>query len=121
MNPIVKAEKRVKIKKRVRKKVYGTSERPRLSIFRSLRFIYAQVINDETGKTLCAVTSIGKTAETALKGKKKSEVSEWVGKALAEKAKDLGIKNVVFDRNGYRYHGRVKALADGARSAGLEF
>ena len=99
---------------RVRAKVSGTAERPRLVVFRSHKHIYAQLVNDVTGRTLLSVSDAG------LEGKK-GEKSTAVGKLVAEKAKAAGITMVVFDRAGYRYHGRVKALADGARQGGLEF
>lgn len=107
---------------RVRKKVSGTSERPRLSVFRSLKHIYAQVIDDTTGRTIAAASS-----QEALQGNgeassgPKTEVSTAVGKALAERALAAGVTQVVFDRGGCKYHGRVKALADGSREGGLEF
>lgn len=116
-----KIQRRFKVKMRVRKKVNGTAERPRLSVYRSLNHIYAQLINDDNGTTLVAASSNGKALESAFKGKKKSDVSKEVGKMLAENAKAKGITKAVFDRNGYQYHGRVKALADGAREGGLEF
>jgi large subunit ribosomal protein L18 len=121
MSPIVKAKRRAKVRARVRKKVYGTAEKPRLSVFRSLSHIYAQIIDDDNGKTLAAVSSFGKKAEAEIKGKKKSDVSKEIGKLLAQKAKSNGIERVVFDRNGYRYHGRVQAFAEGAREGGLQF
>jgi large subunit ribosomal protein L18 len=99
---------------RVRAKVSGTAERPRLVVFRSDKHIYAQLVNDDTQRTLMSITDNG------LKGKKQ-EKSTAVGKLVAEKAKAAGITKVVFDRAGYRYHGRVKAVADGAREGGLEF
>jgi large subunit ribosomal protein L18 len=99
---------------RVRAKVSGTAERPRLVVFRSHKHIYAQLVNDVTGRTLMSVSDAG------LEGKK-GEKSTAVGKLVAEKAKAAGITMVVFDRAGYRYHGRVKAVADGAREGGLEF
>ena len=113
-----KSDRRVRIKRRVRKKVAGTNERPRMSVFRSNKDIYVQIINDEEGKTLSAATSL-KNAKT--KGLPKIEVAKLVGKEIAEKAKSAGIEKVVFDRNGYLYHGRVKALADAARESGLQF
>ena len=100
---------------RVRKKVSGTAERPRLVIFRSLKHISAQIIDDAAGRTLLTVTS------SDLETGKKTEKSLEVGKRVAAKAKDAGISKVVFDRAGYKYHGRVKAVADGAREGGLEF
>ena len=105
---------------RVRKKVRGTPERPRLCVFRSLRHIYAQVIDDTQGYTLAAATS--QEAEQQVSGpSSKLALSEAVGKLLAERAKAKGITQVVFDRGGYKYHGRVKALADGSREGGLSF
>lgn len=106
---------------RVRKKIYGTSERPRLCVFRSLRHIYAQAIDDDTGNTLATVSTLTPDVEGELKGKNKSESAEIVGQKIAEILKDKGIKNVVFDRHGYLYHGRIKALAEGARKGGLQF
>jgi large subunit ribosomal protein L18 len=110
-----KQERRIKIKYRVRKSVNGTAERPRLSVFRSNKQIYAQVINDVNGTTLAAASSIG------LEAMPKIEQAQKVGALLAEKAKAAGVETVVFDRNGYLYHGRVKALADAAREGGLNF
>jgi large subunit ribosomal protein L18 len=110
-----KVERRIKIKYRVRKNVNGTAERPRLSVFRSNKQIYVQVINDVTGNTLVSANSIG------LEAMPKIEQAQKVGAMLAEKAKAAGITSVVFDRNGYLYHGRVKALADAAREGGLNF
>jgi large subunit ribosomal protein L18 len=106
---------------RVRNKVQGTQQRPRLSIFRSLSEIYAQVIDDQAGSTLVSASSIDQELRGKMKGLKKSEQAKVVGKALAERAKKKGVKTVVFDRGGFRYSGRVKALADGAREGGLEF
>ena len=110
-----KIERRIKIKYRVRNKISGTAERPRMSVFRSNKQIYAQVINDLTGTTLAAASSLG------LEKMPKKEQAEKVGELLAEKALAAGISTVVFDRNGYLYHGRVKELADGARKGGLKF
>jgi large subunit ribosomal protein L18 len=106
---------------RVRKQVSGTPIRPRLNVYRSGAEIYAQVINDEVGQTLVSASSIDKLIRAKMKGKTKTEQARLVGQALAERAKDKGIVQVVFDRGGYRYIGRVKALADGARDGGLEF
>jgi large subunit ribosomal protein L18 len=103
----------------IRKHVSGTTERPRLVINRSLTNIQAQIIDDTKGVTLLGMSSLSKEIET--KGKKKIEVSKAVGKLLAEKAKEKGIEKIVFDRNGFLYHGRVKAFADGARDGGLQF
>jgi len=106
---------------RVRKRVIGTPFRPRLNVFRSLSEIYAQVIDDEAGKTLVSASSIDNELRKDMSGKTKTEQAEIVGQALAERAKSAGIDQVVFDRSGYRYIGRVKALADGAREGGLQF
>ena len=110
-----KVERRIKIKYRIRKNVNGTAERPRLSVFRSNKQIYAQVINDLTGKTLASASSLG------METMPKKEQAAKVGELLAEKAQAAGISQVVFDRNGSLYHGRVKDLADGARNGGLKF
>ena len=110
-----KVERRIKIKYRIRKSVNGTAERPRLSVFRSNKQIYAQVINDLTGHTLASASSLG------LEKMPKKEQAAKVGELVAEKAKAAGITSVVFDRTGYLYHGRVKELADGARKGGLNF
>ncbi|MFH0847312.1 MAG: 50S ribosomal protein L18 [Chloroflexota bacterium] len=106
---------------RVRLKVSGTGERPRLSVFRSLNHIYAQIINDNEAKTLVAASTLDGEIKESLKDKKKTDEAKLVGKLLAERAKAQKISQVVFDRGGYKYHGRVKALADGAREAGLKF
>ncbi len=106
---------------RVRKNVAGSSEQPRLNVFRSLAEIYAQVIDDEAGRTLVAASTIDTELRSKMTGLKKTEQARLVGKLLAERAKAKGIAKVVFDRGGYRYIGRVKALADGAREGGLEF
>ncbi|MEO1515281.1 MAG: 50S ribosomal protein L18 [Bacteroidota bacterium] len=113
-----KEYRRRRIHNRVRKKISGTPERPRLAIFRSNRFIYAQLIDDLAGHTLAAADS--REVATADNGNK-SDQAKLVGKMIAEKAKASSIETVVFDRGGYLYHGRVKALADGAREAGLKF
>lgn len=110
-----KIERRIKIKYRIRKKIFGTPERPRLSVFRSNKQIYAQVINDEIGKTLVSASSLGMEAMP------KVQQAEKVGELIAQKALEAGVTAVVFDRNGYLYHGRVKQLADAARKAGLNF
>jgi len=116
---LTKQERRYRIKKRIRKIVSGTAERPRLNVFRSNKQIYAQLIDDMSGKTLMAVSSLNKDFVGA-EGTK-SEIALKVGKAIAEKAIASGITAVVFDRNGYLYHGRVKQLADAAREGGLKF
>ena len=108
--------------RRVRKKVFGTPERPRLNVFRSHEHIYAQVIDDNTGHTLASASSIDQEVRSQVKkGMSKSERAVAVGRVVAQRALDAGIKQVVFDRGGYKYHGRVKALADAAREAGLDF
>lgn len=106
---------------RVRKKIQGTPDIPRLNVFRSLVEIYAQLIDDESGHTLVSASSVDHDLRTQMKGLKKTEQANLVGKSLAERAGNEGIRQVVFDRGGYRYIGRVKALADGARQSGLEF
>jgi large subunit ribosomal protein L18 len=106
---------------RVRKTVAGTLERPRLNVFRSLAEIYAQVIDDEAGHTLVSASTIDSVLREKMAGLKKTDQARLVGELLAERAKAKGIAKVVFDRGGYRYIGRVKALADGAREGGLEF
>ncbi len=108
-------ESRLRIKRRIRKKVNGTAERPRLTIFRSNRHVYAQLIDDLAGRTLAAASSHDK----GIKATSPIALSTEVGKNLAQRAKEAGVDQAVFDRNGYRYHGRVKALADGAREGGL--
>jgi len=116
-----KVKSRIKRKKRIRKKIMGDSQRPRLSVFRSARHIYAQVIDDTSGRTLAAAS----TLEPTVRGKKdfenKTAAAAYIGKVVAERAREKGIAKVVFDRNGFLYHGRVKALSQGAREAGLEF
>jgi large subunit ribosomal protein L18 len=117
---LTKLERRNRIKKRIRKVVTGTKERPRLTVFRSNKQIYVQLIDDMDGKTLLSVSSMDK--EIASKTNiKKAEQAKLVGKLAAEKSKEIGVSEVVFDRNGYLYHGRVKQLADAAREGGLKF
>ena len=116
-----RSEARLRRHVRVRINVQGTQQRPRLSVFRSLSEIYAQVIDDNAGHTLASASSIDQELRSRMKGLKKSEQAKEVGKALAERAKSKGVKAVVFDRGGFKYSGRVKALADGAREGGLEF
>lgn len=112
---VSKIARRNKIKTRIRGKISGTPQRPRMSVFRSNKGIYVQVIDDLAGNTLCAASSKG------LEGGTKTEVSARVGEQIAKKALEKGITEVVFDRNGYLFHGRVKSLADAARKAGLKF
>jgi large subunit ribosomal protein L18 len=116
---LTQLEKRTRIRMRIRKKISGTAERPRLAVFRSNKQIYVQVVDDLKGVTLLAVSS--KEKELAKTGIKKTEQAKIVGKSLAARCKEKGIESVIFDRSGYRYHGRVKSLADAAREGGLKF
>lgn len=113
-----KLERRQRIKHRIRKIVFGTNSKPRLSVFRSNKEIYAQLVDDVAGTTLVSVSSRDKGIEST---GSKSDVAKSVGKSIAENALKAGVKTVAFDRNGFLYHGRVKALADAAREAGLKF
>jgi len=117
---LTKRERRFRVKKRVRKKVEGKAERPRMSVFRSNKHINVQLIDDLKGQTMIAASSRNKEV-IAEEPKTKSEQAKSVGKLVAARAKEAGIENVVFDRNGYKYHGRIKALADAAREGGLKF
>jgi len=112
---IKKDEKRIRLKAKIRAKIFGTAERPRLSVFRSNKFIYAQIINDEKGKTLTEASDVKVTKGT------KTERAKEVGKMIAEACKKIKIDKVVFDRNGFKYTGRIKLVADEARTAGLKF
>ncbi|MEW5829129.1 MAG: 50S ribosomal protein L18 [Chloroflexota bacterium] len=112
---------RIRRHARVRKQLSGTAERPRLSVFRSLTEIYAQVIDDQAGNTLVSASTIDQELRAKMKDLPKSEQAKLVGMAVAERAKSKGIDSVVFDRGGFRYVGRIKALADGAREGGLKF
>lgn len=136
----LKTQARLKRKKRIRKRIFGTQERPRLSVFRSAKHIYAQVINDTSGQTLVAASSMeeavkahfsqetapvqdseaSESASGAKEAKGKVAMAVFVGKLVGERALEKGIKKIVFDRNGFLYHGRVKAVSDGARKVGLE-
>ena len=116
-----KYQGRLKRKKRIRKRISGTPSRPRLSIFRSARHIYAQVIDDTSGQTLVAASSLEKAVIEKPKFESKASMANFIGKLLAERAISQGIKTVVFDRNGFLYHGRVKAVSEGAREVGLVF
>ncbi len=116
-----RSDGRLRRKRRIRKKVFGSQSRPRLTVFRSNRHIYCQVIDDVTGTTLIAASTQDAEVAALLDGKDKSEQAKEVGKALAVRALAKGIQSVVFDRNGYIYHGRVAAVADGAREGGLQF
>ncbi len=112
---------RIRRHRRVRAKISGTAERPRLNVYRSLDNIYAQVIDDIAGHTLASASTIDRELRDQVADKDKTEAAKMVGELVAKRAQDLGVKEVVFDRGGFRYHGRIKALADGAREAGLEF
>lgn len=112
---------RLKRKKRIRKKLFGTQQRPRLSVFRSSKHIYAQVIDDTHGHTLTTASSMEKAVKEQSKFDNKIAVANFVGKLLGERTIEKGVNKIVFDRNGFLYHGRVKAVSDGAREAGLEF
>jgi len=116
---LTKRERRNRIKQRIRSRLSGTSEIPRMSVFRSNKQIYAQIVDDKTGKTILAASS--KEKEIANQKVNKIDQAKLVGKSIAGKAKDKGIETVVFDRNGYLYHGRIKSLADAARENGLKF
>ena len=106
---------------RVRARISGTPDRPRLNVFRSLTNVYAQVIDDVAGHTLVSASTIDRELRGQMEGKSKTEAAKLVGQLLAQRALAAGVKQVVFDRGGYKYHGRIKALADGAREAGLDF
>lgn len=114
-----KQQKRIRRHKKVRAKIAGTKEKPRLCVFRSVKHIYAQLINDENGKTMALADDL-ELKGTKVK-KNKVDIAKEIGKLIAEKAKDLKIEKVVFDRAGFKYHGRVKSLAEGAREGGLKF
>ena len=116
-----KEETRPRRKASIRKKIHGTAERPRMSVFRSAKHIYAQVVNDDTQKTLVSIGTLDEELLKTLGGLKKIDRAKQVGAAIAKKCKASGISKIVFDRNGFIYHGRVQALADAAREAGLEF
>ena len=116
---LTKNERRLRIKNRIRKVVSGTEARPRLAVYRSNKEIYAQIVDDVTGKTIVAASSRDKDIDTAKANK--TEAAALVGKALGEKALKAGVETIAFDRGGYLYHGRVKSLAEGAREAGLKF
>lgn len=116
-----KEDIRQRLHARIRKKLAGTPRRPRLAVFRSQEHIYAQVIDDEAGRTLCAASSLDKALKTDLKRGSNVAAAKAVGRLIADRAKEQGVTAVVFDRGGFLYHGRVKALADAAREGGLQF
>lgn len=121
INKTDKNQERIVRHKRVRRKVVGTTERPRLSVYRSLSHIYAQVIDDANGVTIASASTLDADVKTLIEGKSKSEQARIVGETVAKRAMEKNITEVVFDRGGYIYIGRVQALADGAREAGLKF
>ena len=116
-----KSDLRLARKKRIRSKISGSAERPRFSVFRSARYVYAQLIDDDAAKTLCSASSLEADVKKGLKSTRSLDAAKEVGKLLAQRAKDQKIDKAVFDRSGYIYHGRIKALADSAREAGLNF
>ena len=114
-------DKRIKRKIGIRKRISGTPERPRMTVFKSSRYIYVQLIDDVNGVTLASASSVEKSIKTDKYASKNVEISKKVGELIADRALEKGINSVVFDRNGYRYHGKIKALADAAREKGLKF
>ena len=114
-------QRRVKIRRRYRQAVRGTANRPRLSVYRSLRHLYAQIIDDDSGVTLASASTLEKATAGSLKATGNREAGALLGKLIAERAKDHGVESVVFDRGGFRYHGVIRAIADSAREAGLKF
>ena len=117
----LRTQARLKRKKRIRKKMVGTGNRPRLCVFRSTKHIYAQVIDDSLGQTLAAASSMEKTVRENSESKNMVTAANTVGKIIGQRALEKGVKKIVFDRNGFLYHGRIKAVSDGAREAGLKF
>ena len=117
----LKLVRRERRRRRVRRSVFGTPERPRLAVFRSLKNISAQIIDDVAGRTLCSASSLNKAVADQLKSGGNKAAATTIGQILAERARMQGIRKIAFDRSGYRYHGRIKALAEAARKAGLEF
>ncbi len=112
---------RQKRKKRIRKKIFGTQERPRMTVFRSAKHIYTQIVDDTQGITLATASTTEKEVMEQQKFENKTAAANYIGQLIAERASQKGIKSVVFDRNGFLYHGRIKAVSDGARKAGLDF
>jgi large subunit ribosomal protein L18 len=121
MNSKDKIQARLKRKKRIRKKISGTAARPRLCVFKSLKNMYVQIVDDAAGKVITGVSTLTATVKSDVKYGGNTESAKKVGQAIAQKAIDLGIKEIIFDRNGFKYHGRVKAVAEGAREGGLVF
>ena len=116
-----KLRKRLRRKVSIRLRISGTAERPRLSVFRSTRYVYAQAVDDTTGRVIASASELEQKLKEAVAGKPKKERARLIGKVIGEKLVGAGVKSVVFDRNGFIYHGRVKEIADGAREAGLQF
>ncbi len=121
ITPLDRAKERQRIHKRIRRKISGNATRPRLCVFRSLKYIYAQIVDDAEGTTLAAASTVEKELRTGLKNTGNIEASKLLGKKIAERAEAKGIETVVFDRGGYVYHGRIKAVAEAARESGLKF
>ena len=121
ITPIDRSKERLRIHRRIRAKITGDTSRPRLCVFRSLKYMYAQVIDDSRGTTLAAASTVEKEIKSSLKNTGNMEASKLLGKKIAERARAKGIETVVFDRGGYLYHGRVKAVAEAARESGLKF
>ena len=121
ITPIDRSKERLRIHRRIRAKITGDTSRPRLCVFRSLKYMYAQVIDDSRGTTLAAASTVEKEIKSSLKNTGNIEASKLLGKKIAERARAKGIETVVFDRGGYLYHGRVKAVAEAARESGLKF
>ena len=121
MSNIAKTSRRSKIRRRVRSKISGTADKPRLSVFKSSKHVYAQLIDDQSGNTIAAASTVSKNMKDELGDKPKKEMAEAIGEYIAKTAKEKGIFKVVFDRSGYKYHGIVKSLAEGARKGGLQF
>jgi large subunit ribosomal protein L18 len=121
ITPVDRANERQRIHRRIREKVAGSANRPRLCVYRSLKYTYAQIVDDSQGKTLVAASTAEKDVRSTLKQTGNIEASKVVGKMIAERARAKGIETVVFDRGGYLYHGRIKAIAEAARESGLKF
>ncbi len=121
MNTQAKLESRMRRKRRIRKKIAGSAESPRLCVYKSLHHMYAQLVDDNQGKVITGLSTLNKQVSAKVKRTGNAEAAKALGEAIGRKAQEMGIKRVIFDRNGFKYHGRVKALADGAREAGLSF
>jgi large subunit ribosomal protein L18 len=121
MDRQAKIAARAKRKRRIRKKISGNAEAPRLCVYKSLRHMYVQLVDDDQGKVITGLSTLNKEVSAGVKKTGNTDAAKALGEAIGRKAQELGIKSVVFDRNGFKYHGRVKALADGARAAGLAF